>query len=164
MANFQEIYVKIAEATAASRDALDATVAPLGDTSDYDGSGSDGNIRVIVDTVTEAGTTWTETGISPVQFEISTLIPANSTWTQMQDLATSNSPYNSVVTALNNFVITYVLGATTDNSGSGGTYQSTLQGFIDNDCKWTDPSVGCPASWISLSVANGFSVVDSITD
>jgi len=152
MADFGQTYVKIAEATAASRDALDGTVAPLGDTADYSG-GLAGNIKTIVDVITSGS--WTETGISGVQFEIDTLIPANSTWKQIQDLSTSNSPYNSLVVALNNFVINYVLGET---KGTVETYSSTLADFIANDCVWTDPSVGAPTSWLNLSAAAGFTV------
>jgi len=155
MADFQEIYVKIAEATAASRDALDATVAPLGDTTDYDNAGSDGNIRVIVDTVTDD---FDEADIKGVQFEIDNLIPANSTWTQMQDLAVSNTPYNSLVTALNNFVTNFVLEKTSNSGTDNGKYQATLQLFIENDCVWSDPSVGAPQSWLDLSDAAGFTV------
>ena len=159
MANFQETYVKIAEATAASRDALDGTVAPLGDTTDYDALGSDGNVRVVVDTVTDD---FTEPTISGVQFEIDNLIPANSTWTQMRDLSLSNTPYNGLVVALNDFVTNYVLGEVTTNPSSvDGLYQTTLQGFIDIDCSWSDPSIGAPLSWVELSAGAGFDVEDT---
>ena len=153
MANFQLTYVKIAEATAASRDALDATVDPLGDALDYSGTGLAGNIRVIVDTVTND---FDEDTIEGVQFEIDNLIPANSTWKQMDDLSTSNSPYNGLVVALNNFVTRYVLGATSTAGSEDGAYASTLANFIANDCVWSDPSVGAPQSWIDLSTLAGF--------
>ena len=100
---FQEVYVQIAEATAASRELLDAAVKPLSDTTDYDGTGLDGNVRVVVD-VQAAGSAndFTETSISETQFEVDNLVPANSTCTQMQDLSISNTPYNAIVTSLNN--------------------------------------------------------------
>ncbi len=168
MANFQETYVKIAEATAASRDALTGTVTPLGDSSDYNGAGLDSNVKTIVDIVSDPGGSFTEEAISEIQFEIDTLIPANSSWTQMRDLALSNSPYNAVVSALNDFVTTNVLGVATDNATSiDNLYQTTLQGFLDIDCVWdNDPSAGAgaPTTWINLMVANGYSVVDTNVD
>lgn len=166
MANFQDIYVRMAEATAASRDALTGAIAPLSDTSDYNSSGLAGNVKTVVDTVTTGS--WTETTISGVQFELDNLSPANSAWTQMQDLSTSDSVYTGLVTSINNHVINYVLGKVTDNAESiGGVYQSTLQGFLDIDCQWdSDPSAGAgaPTSWIELMVASGFDVVDTYVD
>jgi hypothetical protein len=157
---FQLTYVKIAEATAASKDALNASVTPLSDTSDYDGNGSDGNIRVIVDTVSGPGITWDEINISPMQFELDNITPINSTFKQIQDLSFSNTPYNPIVNSLNNFVINNVLGRATENPTSiGGLYQTTLQNFIDIDCVWSDPSIGAPASWIELSSASGFDII-----
>lgn len=147
--NFETFYVKIAEATAASRDSLTASPAFLGDS-------SGGNVETIVDVTTIS---FTEENISEVQFEVDNLNAANSTWTQMLDLATANSPYNPIVTSLNNFVINNVLGI--DN------YSTTLQAFIDDDCNWdSDPSAGAgaPTSWIQLMQAAGFDVVDTHPD
>jgi hypothetical protein len=160
MADFQETYVKIAEATAASRDALNDAVTPLGDSTSYDGLGSDGNVKVIVD-VQSSGETgdFNESTISEIQFEIDTLVPANSTWTQVRDIATSDSAYTVLVTALNNYVINNVLGEVSDSGTDSGSYQATLQLFIENDCVWSDPSLGSPASWLSLSTSAGFTVL-----
>lgn len=165
---FEQVYVKIAEATAASRDALTSTVTPLGDSTDYDGTGLNGNVRTIVDiqSAGEAGD-FTETSISETQFEVDNLVPANSTWTQMQDLATSNTPYNAIVTSLNNFVVSNVLGQTSAGAAVGGVYQVTLQLFLDLDCNWdSDPSAGAgaPTAWINLMQAVGFDVVDTHID
>ena len=153
MAEFQTFYVKIAEATAASRDALTNAVEPLSDTADYLSTGLTGNVKTVVDVVSDPGGSFDEAAISEVQFEVDTLVPANSTWTQMQDLSLSNTPYNAIVTALNNFVTDNVLGV--------AGYSSTLQDFIDNDCVWSDASVGAPASWIDLCNANGFTLTDT---
>jgi len=168
MANFQTFYVKIAEATAASRDALTEAVEPLGDTDGYLSTSLDGNVKTIVDITSDPAGSFDESTISEIQFEIDTLVPANSTWTQVGDLSTANSPYNAIVTALNNFVIANVLGESTSNSSSiGGVYQTTLQGFLDIDCDWdSDPSAGAgaPTSWINLMVSSGYSVVDTHPD
>jgi len=164
MAFFQDFYVKIAEATAASRDALDSAVGPLGDTADYNGTGLSGNIKTIVDTQTTGETGGFEDNnslISEVQFEIANLIAANSTWTQVRDLATSGSAYAGLVVSLNNYVINNVLGKDTDDSSAvpSGTFSTTLQGFLDNDCDWSDASTGgVPASWITLMNNSGFDV------
>lgn len=168
---FAKIYVDIAEATAASRDALTNAMEPLGDAEDYLNTGKAGNVKTIVDVQTQSsgGGNFTETSISEIAFEVANLVPANSTWTQMQDLSNANTPYNAIVTSLNNFVINNVLGAETSKTGSGGAYQSTLQDFLDIDCAdyWdTDPSAGAgaPKSWIELMQSNGFDVVDTYPD
>lgn len=165
--NFQAIYVEIAEATAASRDALTSAVEPISDTNSYLSTGKDGNVKTIVD-VTIAPNTFLEDTISEVQFEVDTLAPANSTWTEMQDLSLSNTPYNAIVTALNNFVINNVLGEATDNATSiDSLYQTTLQDFMDIDCDWDeDPSAGAgaPTAWIELMQSNGYNVVDTHPD
>jgi len=167
---FEQVYVKIAEATAASRDALTATVTPLGDTNNYGdtGDGLAGNVKTVVDVQTqgEAGE-FIETSISETQFEIDNLVAANSTWTQMQDLTTSNTPYNAIVTSLNNFVTANVLGKASAGAAVGGLYQETLQLFLDLDCNWdSDPSAGAgaPTAWIELMQAAGFDVVDTEVD
>jgi len=165
---FEKTYVQIAEATAASRDALSESIEPLGDTSNYITTGLSGNVKTVVDVQTdgEAGS-FTESTISEIQFEVDTLVPANSTWTQVSDLASGNSQYNAIVSALNNFVINNVLGKASAGAFNGSTYQTTLQLFLDLDCNWdSDPSAGAgaPTSWIALMVASGFSVVDTNPD
>jgi len=164
MTDFSETYVKIAEATAASRDALTNAVEPLSDTANYLSTGLAGNVKVVVDVQTSG--TWDEVSaqISPTQFEVDNLIPANSAWTQVNDLSLSNSAYLGLVTSINNYVVSYVLGS---DKASGGTYGATLQIFLDTDCTWdADPSAGAgaPTAWIELMQAAGFSVVDTHPD
>ncbi len=165
---FEEVYVKIAEATANSRDALTGAVEPLSDTANYNSTGLAGNVKTVVDIQTNSATDgFTETTISETQFEIDNLIPANSTWTQMQDLAQSNTPYNAIVTALNNFVVANVLSKASLGAYNGSTYQTTLQLFLDLDCNWdSDPSAGAgsPTAWINLMQAAGFDVIDTHPD
>ena len=156
---FQETYVKIAEATASSRDALSAAVEPMSDTADYNDTGRSGNVKVVVDVQAKpAAGSFTE-DISEATFETQVLPPANSSWSQVRDVTISNAAYLGLVTALNNFVVDYVLGV--------DGYSDNLQDFIDNDCIWdSDPSAnaGAPTSWIELMQAAGYDVVDTNPD
>lgn len=166
MANFQETYVKIAEATASSRDLLTDSVEPMSDTADYNSTGLSGNVKTVVDVQTsgEAGD-FDESTISEITFELQVLSPANSAWGQVRDVSTSNAPYLGLVTAINDYVVNFVLGeATTNPTSIGGVYQSTLQGFLDIDCVWdSEPSAaGAPTSWITLMQAAGYDVVDTV--
>ena len=157
---FQVTYVKIAEATAASRDALTAAVPPMSDTDDYNGTTLDGNVKTVVDVQTKPlDGSFTETNISETQFELDTLAPANRSWGQVRDVAVSSAPYLGLVIAINDFVTVNVLGV--------DGYSDNLQDFLDNDCIWdSDPSAnaGAPTSWIILMQSAGYPVVDTNPD
>ena len=161
MAKFSETYVQIAEATAASRDALTVAVEPMSDTSNYNSTALSGNVKTIVDIQTKSlPGSWDEDAtISETTFELQNLSAANSAWSQIKDVSISNAPYLGLVTAINNFVVNNVLGV--------DGYESDLQTFIDSDCTWdSDPSsgAGAPTSWITLMQAAGFDVVDTHPD
>ena len=160
MANtkFSEVYVKIAEATAASRVALISSVEPMSDTSNYLSTGLDGVLRVVVDTTVD--TSWTDDPtISGTLFELANLVTANSAASGITDTAITDEPFLGIVTSINTFVVDNVLGV--------DGYSATLQAFIDDDCTWdSDPSAGAgaPTSWIELMIIAGFDVVDTNVD
>lgn len=149
----------MAEATAASRDALTAAVEPMSDTDDYNGTTLSGNVKTVVDVQTKPLDGSFAENISETTFELQTLSATNSSWSQIRDVAVSNAPYLGLVTALNNFVINNVLGVS--------PYSSDLQTFIDVNCVWdSDPSAnaGAPTAWIELMQAAGYDVVDTNPD
>jgi len=150
---FQEIYVKIAEATSDSRDALDKSLEPLSDSEDYLGTGLEGNIEVIRNL--RYGTSFEEENISEVVFVVANLNPAIATYSSLNNKIT-NAYCGPVVTSLNNYVINRVLGEESEAGTDDGKYQSTLQLFIENDCVWTEGSA--PQTWLDLCTHFGFTV------
>ena len=153
---FQQKYVKVAEAISQSYYYLTKFSEPMSEISNYLQTSLDGNIRVVVDIVTDIS--FSE-DISEVDFVLNLSYPSYFSWKQCKNISYKNYPYSYTVKALNDFTIKNVLGEKTTNPYSvNGYYSDSLRDFINIDCYWGNPSSSNNEYWLELCRLSGYDV------